>query len=122
MRFYVCEICGNVIEMIEGDVKRIKCCGQEMKLMKANHSDASKEKHLPVYKVHGDKIEVEVGKEIHPMEENHLINWIAFISHDRVAKKYFHPGDTPKAVFPYIKDAEIYAYCNKHDLWMTKVK
>lgn len=121
MRFYVCPVCGNVIEIIEGDVKRIKCCGKEMQLMQANKNEASKEKHLPVYKVHDDKIEVTVGKLPHPMEKDHLINWIALISHDKIAKKYLKPGDEPKALFPYIKGSFIYAYCNKHDFWETKV-
>ena len=108
--------------MIEGDAKRLRCCGEEMKLMRANHSGEGEKKHLPVYEVHGDRITVKVGEITHPMEEDHLINWIALISHDKVAKKFFKPGDMPQASFPYIKGSEIYAYCNKHDLWMTKVK
>lgn len=122
MRFYVCPVCGNVVEMIEGDAKRLRCCGKEMQLMKASSAGEGAVKHLPVYEVHGDRIVVTVGEKIHPMEEDHLINWIALISHDKVAKKFLEPGEEPKAAFPYIKGSEIYAYCNKHDLWVTKVK
>ena len=37
------------------------------------------------------------------------------------AKKYFKAGEVAKAVFPYVKGATIYSYCNKHGLWETQI-
>ena len=30
VKYYKCPVCGNVIEVISGDVKRVRCCNQEM--------------------------------------------------------------------------------------------
>ena len=30
--FYKCPICGNIIEVVNGDIKRVKCCGKELEL------------------------------------------------------------------------------------------
>ena len=51
VKFYKCPVCGNIVELIEGDIKRTKCCGQEMELLVANTVDAAVEKHVPVYEV-----------------------------------------------------------------------
>lgn len=48
MKFYKCPICGNIITVIDGDIKRIRCCGKEMEELVANSVDASVEKHVPV--------------------------------------------------------------------------
>ena len=29
IRFYKCPVCGNIVELVEGDIKRTRCCGQE---------------------------------------------------------------------------------------------
>ena len=32
------------------------------------------------------------------------------------------PGEKPECKFPYIQNSEVYAYCDKHGLWMAEVK
>ena len=59
--FYRCPICGNIIGLIDGDIKHMRCCGQEMELMEANSQDAATEKHVPVYEKVGDEVVVRVG-------------------------------------------------------------
>ena len=48
MKFYQCSICGNIVELVEGDMLRVTCCGKVMNLMEANVKDAAVEKHVPV--------------------------------------------------------------------------
>ena len=62
-------MCGNVIEVIFGDVKRVRWCNQEMEFLVANTIDASLEKHVPVYEIDNNEIIFKVGDIIHPMEE-----------------------------------------------------
>ena len=121
MKLYVCPICGNVIELLEGNVERVTCCGRKMELLKAGAIDASQEKHVPVYEKKDDNIEVNVGSTLHPMEEDHYITWIAMESENQIIKTILKPHEEPKAVFPYKKGARIYAYCNNHGLWIKKV-
>lgn len=122
VKFYRCPICGNVIELIDGDSKRITCCGKNMELLVANTVDASVEKHVPVYKRDGEKLIVSVGEVIHPMEEKHYIMWIAMVYDNKVIRINLLPNEVPEAVFNYVENAEIYAYCNLHGLWKATVE
>ena len=54
IRFYKCKVCGNIVDLIEGNIQNITCCGKQMEQMNANSTDASIEKHVPVYEKHGD--------------------------------------------------------------------
>ena len=36
VNYYKCPVCGNVIEVVNGDVNRVRCCGQELVLLEAN--------------------------------------------------------------------------------------
>ena len=122
VRFYKCQKCGNVIGLINGDAKHMTCCGSEMEELKANTVDAALEKHIPVCTVVGDFLEVKVGEVEHPMQEDHYIMWIAQVSDNQTTRVRLHPGEKPVAKFQYIPGAEVYAYCDKHGLWMAEVK
>ena len=45
---YKCEKCGNLIGVIHGAGGDLVCCGENMVLLKANSTDASAEKHVPI--------------------------------------------------------------------------
>ena len=117
--FYRCKICGNIIGLIEGDARNIRCCGQEMEPLVANTTDAATEKHVPVYEKQGDEIIVRIGEVEHPMEEDHYIMWIAQVTENKTTRIRLYPGEKPEIKFPYIPGASLYAYCNKHSLWKT---
>lgn len=88
----------------------------------SNTIDAALEKHVPSYKVNGDKIDVSVGEVEHPMLDNHYIMFIAQVFCDNVNMVDLKPGDKPVAQFDYIDGCQIYEYCNLHGLWVTDVK
>ena len=88
----------------------------------ANTTDASIEKHVPVYEVVEDKIKVTVGTTIHPMTEEHYIMWIALVNDTDVKMVKLKPNEEPIATFPYEKGSIIYAYCNLHNLWKNTVE
>ena len=117
---YVCELCGNIVEVLTPGDGDLVCCGQDMTLQKENTVDASKEKHVPVMTVDGNKVTVDVGSVPHPMEEKHYIMWIEVWEGDRVKRQYLKPGDAPKAVF-CTEGGKITAreYCNLHGLWVA---
>ena len=120
--FFKCEKCGNLIGLIDGNESNIKCCGEEMKCLVANTTDAAAEKHVPVYEIDGDEIIVKVGEIEHPMEEDHYIMWIAQVSENRTTRVRLSPGQSTETRFPYIPGSSLYAYCNKHSLWKTEVE
>ena len=122
VNYYKCPICGNIIEVLNGDIKRVKCCNKDIELLVANTTDAALEKHIPIYEINNNEIIVKVGENIHPMEEKHYIMWISLVTDDRVIRVELKPGDKPIIRFPYVKDAIIYEYCNLHGLWKNTVK
>ena len=120
IKFYRCAICGNIIWLVEGNIKSISCCGKNMELMEANVVDASVEKHVPVYQKVEDEIVVRVGEIEHPMTEAHYIEWIAVETSNGAQMKMLKPGQAPKAEFMLVEGETVeavYAYCNLHGLW-----
>jgi len=75
-KFYYCESCGNIVEMIEDSGIELVCCGDYMQELEPNTTDAANEKHVPVIEVNGNTVKVTVGSTIHPMGDEHHISWI----------------------------------------------
>ena len=120
-KFYLCEHCKNLVGMVASSGVPLVCCGEKMKALVANTTDASKEKHLPVISYDGDKLTVDIGSIEHPMSDEHFILWIFVETEHGGQRKALKPTDKPHAQFVFIDDKPIavYAYCNLHGLWKT---
>jgi len=124
LQFFRCDVCGKVIEILVEPTYPTICCGKEMVRLVPNHSDGAKEKHVPVVKVEGNKVHVEVGSVLHPMTAEHLIEWIVLQTNKGVYRKDLTPSDKPIADFALLDDehvVSVYAYCNLHGLWETEL-
>ena len=118
---YVCEICGNIVEVLTGGGNTLVCCGSEMVLQKENTVDAAKEKHVPVVTIDGNKMTVQVGSTLHPMAPEHFIEWIEVFEGDKLQRVVLKPGDEPKAEFcTKGGNSTVRAYCNLHGLWKAE--
>lgn len=122
MKLFKCEKCGNIIEFVNETNPNIMCCGEVLSEVVINSTDASHEKHVPVYEIMDKKIKVSVGETLHPMEDNHNIAWILLENNNKTIKKFLNPGDTPIVKFPYIKGSVVYAYCGVHGIFKTEIK
>ncbi len=121
-QIYKCNICGNVVGVLHSGVGELVCCGQPMELLKEIAEDKGLEKHVPVFQTINNRIEVKVGSTLHPMEEDHYIEWIEVIFEDnRRIRKFLEPGDKPVAQFcSEDKVKKVRIYCNIHGLWKTE--
>ena len=120
MKFYRCKHCGQIIAIVKGTGVTPMCCGDDMVEIKAGTVDASKEKHVPVYEVNGNKVHVKVGEVDHPMAPEHFIEWVAIQTKLGNQRKALKPGDKPEVCFSLCNNDEVvavYAYCNLHGLW-----
>jgi superoxide reductase len=124
LEMYKCEVCGNFIEVVLAGGGELVCCGQPMTLLKANSTDAAGEKHVPFFVKKDDELEVRVGSVLHPMLDEHYIQFIEVVSDDEryVKRKYLYPDEEP--IFP-LKCYDIGAltakeFCNIHGLWEAK--
>lgn len=120
MQFFRCKHCGKIIAIVKGCPCPTICCGEEMEEIVANTTEGAFEKHIPVVKVEGNIVRVEVGSVLHPMLEAHYIEWIALETKNGNQRKVLKPGDAPVAEFALIPGDEVvavYEYCNLHGLW-----
>ena len=123
MKIYVCKKCGNVVLKLEDKSEALECCGELMELQNANTIDAAVEKHLPVYEIKENSINIKVGEVEHPMTEEHYISFIIMASDNNYMIKKLLLSDKPEASFTYNSEYnKIYAYCNLHGLWLTEIK
>lgn len=116
--FYKCNTCGNIVGFIDNNGPTPQCCGQDMTLLVPNTVDASQEKHVPDVTRNGLKLDVSIGKVIHPATQEHHIMWIA-VAQDRRTQRYeLEYTQSPVQSF-YVDTAPltVYAYCNLHGLW-----
>jgi superoxide reductase len=118
---FKCEICGNIVSIVEVGGGELVCCGEPMKLLEEKTSaEEGKEKHVPVIEIDGNKVTVKVGSVEHPMESEHYIEFIQLIKGDKVLfEKKLHPGEKPEAVFIVDDTNGLIAreVCNLHGLW-----
>ena len=120
MKFYRCPVCGQIVAIVKKTGAPLVCCGKPMEEIIPGTTDASQEKHVPVYEVKDGKVFVKIGSIPHPMEEAHYIEWIALKTKYGNQRKALKPGDAPEAVFCICEGDEVeavYEYCNLHSLW-----
>ena len=119
-KFFICETCGNIVAMVRPSGVPVVCCGKIMKELVPGTTDASVEKHVPVYKVENGRVEVVIGEVIHPMTEEHLIEWVAIETEKGYQVQYLKANEAPMCEFK-LADGDalvgVYAYCNLHGLW-----
>ncbi len=121
---YKCEICGNVVSVLEAGEGDLVCCGQNMNLLEEKTaSEEGKEKHVPVIEPIEGGVRVKIGSEPHPMEESHYIELIQLVKGGQVViGKRLGPNDEPHADFCCLTSTEgleARALCNVHGLWKS---
>lgn len=122
-KFFRCNVCGNIVGLVVDGGAPMICCGQEMEELKANTVDAAVEKHVPYVTQEGDVYVVQVGEMLHPMLEEHYIEWIYVQTEQGGQRKGLRPGDVPKGKFTFVEDkpVAVYEYCNLHGLWKKEL-
>ena len=122
-KFYICEHCGNLVEVINDAGVPMKCCGQNMTKLEAGSQEASHEKHIPVVNIEGNVVKVKVGSALHPMAEEHSILWVYLQTDKGGQRENLGVGKAPVVQFALAdeKPIAVYAYCNLHGLWKADV-
>ena len=120
MKFFQCKHCKQLItKEVDTNLKMI-CCGEVMEELIPNTHDGAGEKHVPVFRIEGNKVMVHVGEVEHPMIDVHYIMFIAIETTKGKQVKYLKPGEAPYAEFLLADGEEFvkaYEYCNIHSLW-----
>ncbi|MBR6722209.1 desulfoferrodoxin FeS4 iron-binding domain-containing protein [bacterium] len=123
---YKCNICGNLVEVVLSGVGELVCCGEPMEYLDAKtHDSEYGEKHVPVVITKEDEgVEIRVGSQLHPMIDEHYIQFIETIcdGKNKLFRQYYSPQDIPMMVlkekFGIDKARE---FCNIHGLWENNI-
>lgn len=124
MKFYICNHCKNVIVKVSDAQVPVFCCGEAMKELVANTTDAATEKHVPVVQIDDHQVHVEVGSTLHPMTPEHFIAWIVLETDQGYSIHHLSADSEPKTSFALNKDEKVvavYEYCNLHGLWKVEL-
>ena len=108
-KFYVCPVCGNVIQTTGEAV--ISCCGITLPPLESEVPD---EEHSLNIETIEDEYYVTLN---HPMTKEHYISFIAAISDQGVQLVKLYPEANAQARFKISRVRKIYAYCNRHGLF-----
>ncbi len=127
LQIYKCNVCGNIVEVINSGVGELLCCSVPMEQLNEQTEDKSlQEKHVPIVKFESENKTIRVGSIPHPMEKEHYIVFIEAISPDKkyLKRKYLTPGDEPKLELKHCTCSEFKAreLCNIHGLWTSDYK
>lgn len=96
----------------------------DLKVLKANTTDAATEKHVPVVEVNDRDVLVKVGSVLHPMLPEHYISFVIIETNMGQSIVKLQPGQEPAANFVLRKDEKllaVYEYCNLHGLWKVEL-
>ncbi len=117
---YKCDVCGTIIEVFHAGAGPLACCNQPMRHLKEGSVDAALEKHVPVVEKTLDGYKISVGSTLHPMTEEHYIEWIEVFNGNRQRVFHLNPGDEPVVEVKCgcnVEDLVVREYCNLHGLW-----
>lgn len=120
VKIFKCDECGNIFDVFHDGGATPVCCGEPMRVLVAGEMDAATEKHVPQVSVEGNTVKVQIGEVIHPMDDDHYIEFIILEEGNSYQLKFFEPGETPVAEFKIQgdgSDINVFEYCNKHGLW-----
>ena len=118
LQIYKCAACGNIVEVLHGGGGQLVCCGGPMELLEEKTADAATEKHVPVIEKIDGGYKVTVGSTLHPMTEEHHIEWIELLAGGKAYRQFLNPGDAPQAQFGVEADSvTAREHCNLHGLW-----
>lgn len=121
VKFFRCNHCKNLAELINDGGVPMMCCGQPMEALLPNTVDAATEKHVPHVTVENGEIRVKVGSVPHPMLDEHSIEFIYLQTEKGGQRKCLKAGEEAAAVFTVVDDkaVSVYEFCNLHGLWKT---
>ncbi len=111
-RFYVCPVCGNAIRTIGEAV--ISCCGITLPPLDPEPADAE---HLIRTEIVEDEYYVTLD---HPMSRDHYISFLAAVSDHGVQFVKLYPEGNAEARFKIDRVIRLYAYCNRHGLFLAE--
>jgi len=113
-KFHVCPVCGNAI-LSTGEAV-ITCCGITLPPLEA---EPAEEEHAIRLEPVEDEYYVTLD---HPMSKTHYISFLAAVSDQTVQFVKLYPEGDAGTRFKVNRVERIYAYCNRHGLFVLDLR
>ncbi len=113
VRWYVCPVCGNVIQTTGEAV--ISCCGIALPPLEPEPADGD---HEITVEIAEDEYFVSVR---HPMTKDHYISFLSAAADQGTQFVKLYPEGNAEAWFKIRRVKALYAFCNRHGLFRVKV-
>ena len=113
-KFYVCPVCGNIIHSTGNTV--VSCCGITLPALEAEEAD---DDHTVTIENVEDEHFVTIH---HPMEKQHFISFVAYVTSDRLQLVKFYPEGNAETRLQLRGLGMLYYYCNRHGLFRKKAR
>lgn len=111
--FYVCPVCGNVIQAIGNG--SYSCCGIQLPILEVEEAD--QEHELKASVLDG---EIYVSME-HAMNKEYYISYFAYVTTNYVQMVKLYSEQNAEARFSRRGRGYIYAYCTRHGLYRVGI-
>ncbi len=112
-KFYVCPVCGNVIQSVGAAV--VSCCGISLPSLEAEETDV--EHQINIENVEDEKF-ITVN---HEMTKSHYISFIAYVTSDKVHFVKLYPEGNAETRMQFRGRGYLYIYCNRHGLTKKRI-
>ncbi|MGN1179923.1 MAG: helix-turn-helix domain-containing protein [Suilimivivens sp.] len=109
VQFYICPVCGNIITSVGSG--SFSCCGIALLKQEAEENDND---HLIQIETVDNEYHVVMN---HPMDKNHYISFIAYVTSDSVETVKLYPEQNISVRFKKKGHGIIYAYCNRNGMF-----
>ncbi|MBR5427540.1 MAG: helix-turn-helix domain-containing protein [Clostridia bacterium] len=113
-KFYVCPLCGNIIQSVGEAV--ISCCGIVLPALEAEDADDG-------HTVSAARVEDEYYITVrHEMSKTHHISFLAAVRDDGCELVKLYPEGAAEARFKIRGTKNVYYYCNRHGLFRVPAR
>lgn len=113
LNFYICPFCGNLL--FSTDHADISCCSKKLLPLQAQKSDNENQLDITL----SDSEWYVTSK--HPMQREHYISFIAFLTGDTLIVKKQFPEWGLETRLPFFAHGTLLWYCNRHGLFYCEI-
>lgn len=112
IKFYVCPVCGNI--MTSTGEAELSCCGRRLAALVPKTWD---ETHFLKVETVEDDYYITFS---HEMTKDHYLNFICYVSYDRILFVKLYPEQGGEVRFPRLRGGKLYFGCSRHGLWVNE--
>lgn len=122
IKFYKCNVCGNIVCKIEDSGMPLSCCGRQMTELQACTADTNS-RHIPTFEYKDGYLKVCIGTDPHPTEDEHHVQFIVVETSMGIHIKKVNVSHKAMACFKLCETeyiSAVYSLCSLHGLFVTQ--